>query len=679
MPDTSRVRVSIVGVVVTALFCSLLARLWFLQVRDSTTSVQLTSEAVRTVEVDSPRGSIVDSNGTVIAGNRVVWTVIADPALRSASHTSTLRKQMVPKLAKLLHETPAQVTHALDDKRDGPLQSAVIAENVSPVVQTELAEGAHEYPHVALQAIYERAYPIPTLAPQVLGYTGLIDEADLKRHPNYDRNDTIGRAGIEQVYDADLRGTPSTVEVNVNPAGAVVGKPVRTLPGKPGHNVQLSIDGSVQQSVQQSLAAGIAVAQTQQNEDAKGFTDKYAAPAGSAVVLDTTNGNVVAMASYPTYPNSSDLGTQYADLMQPSKHDPLLNRATQGLYAPGSTFKLITAQAAVKTGTRRITQTIDDNGVYYANSRDHQRFQSAGDEGTGTVDLQTAITRSSDVYFYGIGDALYDRWAAGDKQAGYAIQDTARDFGFGSKTSIDLDEAQGVVPDAAWRKAFVAREAQLGVAPYKSMSASELAGFETWRPGDNILLGVGQGDLLVTPLQLADAYAAFANGGTLWRPRLVTKIVDPSNGKSQRVAPTALRHETIAPDLRQAMLAGFQGVVSDPKGTATQAFQGFPVAEFNVAGKTGTAQVGQPSNGNCVVVVNGAPDFKNCIGDTSWFVGMFGGTDAQHPRYVVVVNVEQGGRGGRIAAPIARNIIAKMTGQPIVQIPDLTPAQGGHR
>ena len=205
------------------------------------------------------------------------------------------------------------------------------------------------------------------------------------------------------------------------------------------------------------------------------------------------------------------------------------------------------------------------------------------------VDLQDAITKSSDVYFYGIGDLLYQQWAAGNKASGYAIQNLARDFGFGAKTKVDLDESQGLVPDAEWKKAFVAHEHKLGIEPYKS----DPQAYNEWNPGDNINLSVGQGDLLVTPLQLADAYAAFANGGTLWQPRLVQKIVDPSNNSAKTIATHALRSGINVPDqLRQAMLAGFKGVVQDTHGTAYAAFQGFNVGQYNVYGKTGTAEVG---------------------------------------------------------------------------------------
>ncbi len=647
-----------------ALFCSLLARLWFLQVRDSTTDVQINSETVRTVRTDSPRGQILDRSGAVVlAGNRLVWIVVADPTLRAADQKSALRKTLVPKIAALLGEAPAKVTHDLDSRRNGPLETVVLAEDVSPSVRTTLAERGRDYPHIALQAISERSYPFQLdFAPQVLGYTGPVTKEDLLRHPDLGRNDTIGRSGIEGVYDSQLRGTPSLVDVNVNPAGVVVGPPVHRVAGKPGHNVQLTIDSSIQKSVQQSLYAGILVARSENDEDLSKYTVKYRAPAGSAVVLDATNGDVVAMASYPTYDNSANLGANYDQLASASLHYPLINRATSGLYAPGSTFKLITAQAAIETGTRGIYTTINDNGVYIANSRDKQRFASPGG-GAGTVDLQSALTRSSDVYFYGIGDALWQRWNANDLAAGYAIQNVARAFGFGAKTKVDVDEARGVVPDAKWRADFVHAQAKAGIEPYKSHEAA----YKGWQPGDNILLGVGQGDLLVTPLQLADAYAAFANGGTVWRPRLVSKVIDPRDGSAREVAPQVLGKATIPADVRNAMLAGFHGVVTDSKGTAAQAFQGFPFSQYNVNGKTGTAQVGVNKK-NCVRVTAGVANFDKCIGDTSWFVGMFGGSDPQHPKYVVVVNVEQGGRGGRIAAPIARQIIEK-----VMRITPLTP------
>ena len=210
-----------------------------------------------------------------------------------------------------------------------------------------------------------------------------------------------------------------------------------------------------------------------------------------------------------------------------------------------------------------------------------------------------------------------------------------------------------MVPDAEWRKAFVDASGEAGCTAVQA----DAEDYGNWNPGDNITLAVGQGDLLVTPLQLADAYAAFANGGTLWRPQLVEKIIDPSTTRSpQTIAPQALRHIATDPRRRCARRCspGSAASVSDPKGTAYEAFNGVPVRAVPVSGKTGTA-AGRCAGQEGLQVVNGVPTFEQCIGDTSWFVGMFAATQRSrtHPRYVVVVNVEQGGFGGRIAAPIA--------------------------
>jgi len=350
------------------------------------------------------------------------------------------------------------------------------------------------------------------------------------------------------------------------------------------------------------------------------------------VVLDTHDGSVVADASYPTYPPDEWVGgisqANYDALKNPFFSYPLLNRATQGTYAPGSTFKLVTALAMVKNGIQDPNQYVEDNGTVLIRGTE---FHNAGKEALGSVNLQSALTKSSDVYFYNVGFNFWRTWKAGDTRRGLGIQSEARQLGFGAPTGAEIDEDAGRVPDPTWKADF-ARQL------YKSKQQQE--DNSIWYPYDNLSLAVGQGDLVVTPLQLANAYAAFANGGTLWHPHFELQVADPAGKTLKTVPPRAIRHLAFDPVLRSQMLAGFEGALSDPKGTAYQAFQGFPFAQVPVAGKTGTAQVTNK-------------------GDTSLFVGMFGGTPDQ-PRYVVAVVVEQAGFGAQTAAPIARRIIESM-------------------
>ncbi len=395
----------------------------------------------------------------------------------------------------------------------------------------------------------------------------------------------------------------------------------------------LTIDSKVQRAAESSLAQGIAGARHLQNPDIKTALVDFTAPAGAVVVLDAHNGSVVALASNPTYPPSVWVGgiskTNYANLSNPAGNFPLVDRATQGLYAPGSTFKLVSALAMTNDRIRGINDYYTDTGsVLIGNST----FRNAKNEQFGPVNLQQALTVSSDAYFYTVGNNYWKVWHNGEKARGLGIQREARRLGFGSPTGIELDESAGRVPDPAWKLAYAH-------ANYKTRKEQD--DNSTWYPADSIFTAVGQGDVVVTPLQLADAYAAFANGGTLWQPHIEDRVVNPGHKTLLQVKSKAIRHLNLDPNVRAAILAGLQGAVDQPNGTANAAFQGFPLSQFPIAGKTGTAQV-------------------NGKGDTSLFAAIF---TANNQQYVAVAVVEQAGFGAQTAAPIVRRIIDSMVGQ----------------
>jgi penicillin-binding protein 2 len=654
-----RVRVAIVGVVVMALFSALLGRLWFLQVASSEASVAVIAQnAMRPLLQESPRGLIIDAEGHVLVEDRVAWAVEVDRrvvggnGLKLTNAEKRERAVIVRHLAAVLHMSVTAINKRIDDARQSQFAPAVVAvgAEVPDRVRLAILERQEDYPYVSVDMLPYRYYPDASLAAHVLGYVGQVSgPTEAKQHPGYGDNDTIGRAGIEAAYDSYLHGTSEEAQVAVDPAGRVVGDPVVIKRGLPGDNVQLTINARVQKIAEQSLAQGIKLARTEPNSELKKIrpNEDYKAPGGSVVVLDANTGAVVAMASYPTYAPSEFVGgitqAKYAELTRPPAR--LVNRATQGLYAVGSTFKLISALAGLQFGYRSQYSTINDTGsVTYAG----RRFSNANGQSHGIVDLRKAITVSSDVYFYNLGDDMWNTWKSGQVQRGYAIQNEARSFGFGANTGIPLDESRGRVPDAKWRAAFAK---QLYNTPALVRENSD------WRPGDQINLAVGQGDLLATPLQLADAYAAFANGGTLWQPQLVSRIVDPvTHAVVKVIAPKATRHIAIDPTARGALMDGFIGAVNDKLGTAYQAFQGFPLAQYSVAGKTGTAEV----------VMNKAGE----LSDTSVFVGM---VPANQPKYVVVSLVEQAGFGAAIAAPIVRRVIESLLGLPT---PNITKAVG---
>ena len=389
-----------------------------------------------------------------------------------------------------------------------------------------------------------------------------------------------------------------------------------------GYDVQLTIDLDVQRLTEESLAQGLDVARRAWDRDQ---LKHFVAPAGAVVVLDPRDGSVLAMASNPTYDPAqfvNGISSQvFASLQDPAGHFPLTNRAIQGQYAPGSTFKLITAVAGLRSGLITQHTSIDDVGSLRVGNR---TFRNAGKKAWGRVDLPRAITVSSDVYFYKLG---WDFWQARSKY-GDEIQKVAREMGLGVPTGIALpSEVRGRVPDPDVRK-------RLHDANPKAWPNGK------WFGGDNVNLAVGQGETVVTPIQLATAYATFANGGTVYQPRLAARALRQSGQTAINVDPVAVRHIDLSPDVRDPILAGMRGVIAAGEGTAANAFAGF--SAMAVAGKTGTAQV---------------------LGkqDTAVFVAV---APVQAPRYVVSVFMEEAGFGGETAAPVARRILSGLAGQP---------------
>jgi penicillin-binding protein 2 len=497
------------------------------------------------------------------------------------------------------------------------------------------------FPGVDADQIPIRSYPGGSLAAHVLGYTGEVSDAELKqqRDAHYQLGETVGKSGAEQMFESELRGKPQVDKIEVDSRG----KPLRTVdesPAQPGHDVQLTIDADVQQTVEQTLANAMLQVRGLKDSAMKG--SHFAAPAGSVVVLNAQDGSVVAMASNPTYdPNEFVNGIptdQFKALNDPANHFPLIDRATQGQYAPGSTWKTFSAIAGLRTGVTSPGRVINDNGSIKVGGF---TFRNAGGTRNGSISLQKALTVSSDVYFYTLCADFWGHFHRGDTATGYAIQDTARTFGFGEPTNIGLDgEAAGRIPDEAFKKDFNKNQPNPRVKAENSI----------WLPGDSVNLAVGQGDLLVTPLQLARGYAAFANGGNLLTPRLASQIRDYDSPTVVRdLAPHTLASTHLDPAARSTILSGLEGVPRT--GTAAQPFKGFPFDQVPIAGKTGTAEVNNKST-------------------TSLFVGIL---PADNPQYVVAAVVEEAGFGSAVAAPIVRTIIEKLAGltpgNPVVAAP----------
>jgi penicillin-binding protein 2 len=635
----NRVRMSIVGVIVLALFGALFARLWYLQVAatgDFAAAAQ--SNSVRVINEPPIRGRILDAKGRPLVENRIANVITIDRKLDEKK-----LDLVVDRLAELLQTPAKDIRKKLADPRISPYTPVPVAYDVGYDKLAYVSEHREDFPGVKAEPMAIRSYVNGGVAAHVLGYVGEINEEELTAQPksaHYELGDDIGKNGVELTYESDLRGKPGENRVEVDATGRVL-RTLSSRPPKPGNDVKLTLDLDVQRLAEDSLSQGIYSVKSLQDRSDKTKFVKFNAPAGAALVLDASTGSVVAMASFPSYdPNQftngipTNLWQQYND---PKSAYPLVDRAIAGQYAPGSTFKLITAIAGQQAGLINPTKTIDDEGKYSYPTDPERFFRNDNNARYGRVALPRALTVSSDVFFYTIGGDLYYNQKH-NLPGGNALQDTARQFGFGKPTGVPLpNEATGRVPDAAWKQKI--HDANPQAFPYPD-----------WLPGDNILSAVGQGDILTTPLQLANAYAAFANGGTLFEPRVASEVDDAQGKKVRDLAP--IKMATVPVPGRDEMLAGFTGVAEDEKGTAYGVFRDFPPGA--VAGKTGTAQVqGKQS--------------------TSWFVGM---TPATNPHYIVLAVVEEGGYGSGTAAPIVHRIMQGLNNLPLTNVAVSQPAGG---
>ena len=457
-----------------------------------------------------------------------------------------------------------------------------------------------------------RSYPAavqfldPALAAQVLGYVGPINADQYKKlkKRGYQASDLIGRDGVEASYESVLRGSPQVQTVQVDPTGKQVGPATTVQNGSVGDDVTLTDrrQGATRGRGRVATRPRRRTHATEQrNQD--GLRDVSRAR-GLGRRARRAHRRSRRDGEQPGVPagqlGERDQPGRPQRIVEPrSNHFPLLNRATEGQYAPGSAFKLVTSLADTRYNVRSPSTFFHDGTGYVIIGADKQKFSNDNGEISGDVDLTKALTVSSDTYFYTAGDAFWNTWNNGDAVSGLGLQQQARDLGFGAKTGIDLDESAGRIPDPTWKQQFAN-------AFYKDPDARKQNG--AWYPGDQVHLAVGQGDVLVTPLQLADAYATFANGGSLVTPHVGMNVKDGAGKIVRTIDPKPRAQLALDPFTRDSMLAGFEGVTQNPKGTACRAFRGFPFAMVpgGIAGKTGTAQVvGQGAHVGVRVVLPG--------------------------------------------------------------------------
>ena len=641
-------RLTFLAVLVIAMFVALFARLWFLQVLTGDRYVELAdSNRLRTVVTEAPRGAILTADGEELVRNRPALAISADrQALLddNGEPRDDEAERVIERLAALLDLDEEQVIHRLGSQRRSPFRPVPIEQDVAPQVVFTVQERQELFSGVETETLPVREYPHGTLASHIVGYVGEISEQELldPDYTDYLGGDLIGRGGLEQSYESDLRGTPGRRLLVVNARENVLDVQ-SDRPAIPGNDLVTTIDHSLQSATDQLLREGIEASRDIQRDDGR-FLPSVA---GSAVALDARTGQVLAMASYPDYDPREFVGgvsqEYFTALQDPDNHGPLNNRAIAGVYPPGSVFKTASGAAMIEAGRIGPRETRDCDAEYTLADITFRNWNRGVNE--GPMDLADALRRSCDTYFYALSA---DQWRVeqAQEEPDEVMVEVAQRFGFGRALGIDLpSERAGVVPGPTWkRENWLARRDQLceladaaepgTVAAETYRDLCQFGG--AWRGGDAVNSSIGQGDVGSTPLQVAASYQAIANDGVLMRPQLGLRIVGPDGETVREIEPEEIGDLGLDDQTLAVMREGLEGVVMGADGTGRSAFDGFPLDEIPVAGKTGTAEAGPRV-------------------PYSWFVAY---APADDPEIVVAVNVEQGGGGSQVAAPIVRNILA---------------------
>jgi penicillin-binding protein 2 len=585
-------RTAVLGGFAVALFAVLFFRLWDLQVLSGDEYLaEAKNNRSREFKVIAPRGDILDREGNVLVDNRT--SLALQLSTQKLPKDPAEERDVLRRLGGLTEMSLRKVRRTIRESEEVAAGAPVtLRKDVGYELVYFLEENQRDFPGVAVQRVFVRAYPDETRAAHVVGSVGEIDEKELKedRYRGLEPGDEVGKGGVEEAYDRYLRGDPGLTKIQVNALGQPTpGGQLVSEPPTPGDNLKLTIDPDVQ-------AAG------------EGGLSSFGLP-GAFVAMDVRNGQILGMGSNPTFDPTvlaePMTQAQVNELIRDPILAPLTNRASESYYPVGSTFKAITALAALEGDYIGLTEPVEDGGSITVGG---QEFQNAGGVALGTVDMTSALQKSSDVYFYLLG---LEMWKTNQ------LQDWAAKLGIGEETGLDLPgETEGLVPSKKWRDDLFAE-----------------GGTERpWSAGDNIQLAIGQGDLQTNPLQLAIAYAAIANGGTIVTPHVGMEVEDAAGRVLKEFDPGPRGKVRIDPTHRAAVLEGLHLAAQAPGGTSYGVFGGFPV---EVAGKTGTAE--RPGHG-----------------DQSWYAVVAPYPD---PKIVTIVTVEEGGFGAESAAPAALGIL----------------------
>jgi len=735
--DKRSKRFAALGLTVSVLMGALGLRLWFLQAVDAPVlELRVQANKTRTVKLLPERGRIFDREGRILADNERLLTVTLDwEAMRRTSE----RLELFSRLAPILDVAPGDIENRFKGGKYSPLLPMPVKEGVSEETAIYLIQRVEDFPGVDVTVEWKRQYPFAPIAAHVLGYLGAITQGDANQYleQGYNLNERVGQFGVEKVFETYLRGTPGFVKYEVDSRGAVLDVVERRDP-IPGNDLLLAIDLDFQQFAEQALETQLRLRRFGETcqarvpvlvdgkevrdadgrrvtESAKPFVNftndegvvetrvipdcaNYKSPAGSVVMMNYSNGEVLAMASYPTFDNrwfnASISSDKFAQIF-PRTDDPdqsiLVNRAIQGQYNLGSSFKPFVAYAALGTGQLSdqdgsgVDYRYQDKGVYEDSTFAAARSRTSGNNliivdgqefttseycaenrcfyrnalcsGTGkpcvygSVNVVDALAVSSDTFFYKIGDEIF-------RQRGGApvLQEEVRKFGFGSQTGIDLPyESPGRVPDSESKRKLVEAGALFeGESP-------------TYLVGDNVQLSIGQGLLAASPIQLAVAYGALGNGGDVNRPLIALALLEPGTPNALEVGladlskasvavelgtKNTIRSLNIPPDVRDPIVQGLSRVVTGPgvtsdyyhSTTGERLFRNYPYDKLPIAGKTGTAQ--------------GAANLP--WNDSSVFAAF--SLDPNQP-IVVSAYMEKAGYGSRAAAPVVKCMFLAFMGE----------------
>ncbi|MFD6908864.1 penicillin-binding protein 2 [Streptomyces sp. NPDC060077] len=659
IPETGRsprvqIRLVVIQVLVISLLGTLGGRLWYLQIREGDQyAKEASGNHVQKVVQPAVRGSILDARGVALADNETRLVV-------SASRTDLMKmkddgKAVLTKLAGVLGMKPEDVEQKVrlcnaetpqPCWNGSPYQPIPITDEATPKQALQIRERAEDFPGITAEPQALRRYASPGKAntAQVLGYLSPVTDEEIQKAQDtsspYLRSDMVGRSGLERQYDKQLRGKAGVTRYEVDKLGRVLGE-AESDPAQPGANLVTSIDSRVQRVAEYELNEAMKEARKQHDRNTN---RNYEADSGAVVVMEAKTGRVVAMASNPTYDPNAWVGgisaKDYATLTGEKSNYPLLNRATQGLSAPGSVFKVIPTAAAIQAG-------YSFEGPYECSSSysiGGQVFKNFESQSFGGISLGRALEVSCDTVFYRLSHEEWKRDGGNKpkKNAHDWFYRTAHQFGLGEETGIDLpNEVTGRVPDRQWKKDYwTANKDDWCKYGKKDGSYAEKIAFENClegnrlRAGDSVNYSIGQGDTLVTPIQMATIYAAISNGGTLYNPTVGKAVISPDGKSVTEIEPKAHGKLPTSKKTLAQIDEALEGVAT--RGTAAWRFGGWPQDEIPMHAKTGTAEVHGKQT-------------------TSWFT-------TYTEDYAIVMTISQGGTGSGASGPAVRNIYNALYG-----------------